>query len=522
MARSAVRITSIGHAGFLIETRGKRILCDPWFNPAYFASWVPFPSNEHLDKQQVGDVTHLYISHLHHDHYDPAFLRQYVAKDAAVILPAYPLPHLEEALRGLGFSSFIHTRNDEPVDIGEGVRVTVHALVAPTDGPIGDSCLLVDDGETRVLDLNDARPPDPSELLKDGPLDALLLQFSGAIWYPMVYQYPEKAKRVFGIQKRENQLRRALTYVRQLDPRYVVPCAGPPCFLDDDLFHLNDLHNDPANIFPDQTVFLEYLRENGVEGRRLMVPGTVGELHPGSFEVKHPFSHDAVVSIFTEKDAYLRAYQQRRRPEIEAERARWDGPRLDLLPTLQEWWEPLMAQADRICAGVNGNVVLDVGDERIVLDFKARQVRAWQGEPWLTRFTIERRLVEVCVRERLEDWVNELFLSCRFKAERKGLYNDFVYTWFKVLSPERIQYAEGYYADRAGVVETFETEGYRMQRRCPHMKADLTRFGIIQDGVLTCRLHGWQFNLDTGECLTSNDCRLQVEPVKKPEQRAAA
>ena len=36
------------------------------------------------------------------------------------------------------------------------------------------------------------------------------------------------------------------------------------------------------------------------------------------------------------------------------------------------------------------------------------------------------------------------------------------------------------------------------------MKADLTRFASIEDGVLTCSLHGWQYELATGACLTSD------------------
>jgi UDP-MurNAc hydroxylase len=42
-----------------------------------------------------------------------------------------------------------------------------------------------------------------------------------------------------------------------------------------------------------------------------------------------------------------------------------------------------------------------------------------------------------------------------------------------------------------------------VQRRCPHLKADLTRFGIVDGGVLTCQLHGWKFDLASGRCLTS-------------------
>ncbi len=43
--------------------------------------------------------------------------------------------------------------------------------------------------------------------------------------------------------------------------------------------------------------------------------------------------------------------------------------------------------------------------------------------------------------------MNELFLSMRFRARRRGPYNDYVYTWFKCLNVERLQYAEGFYAE---------------------------------------------------------------------------
>ncbi|HEX6543639.1 MAG TPA: Rieske 2Fe-2S domain-containing protein, partial [Ktedonobacterales bacterium] len=49
---------------------------------------------------------------------------------------------------------------------------------------------------------------------------------------------------------------------------------------------------------------------------------------------------------------------------------------------------------------------------------------------------------------------------------------------------------------------------------CPHLKADLSRFAHIEDGVLTCTLHGWQFELATGRCLTSDDRRLYAQPIE--------
>ena len=59
---SSVRITGTGHASMRIDTPAGSILCDPWVNPAYFASWFPFPDNSQLDWETLGDCDYLYVS----------------------------------------------------------------------------------------------------------------------------------------------------------------------------------------------------------------------------------------------------------------------------------------------------------------------------------------------------------------------------------------------------------------------------------------------------------------------------
>jgi UDP-MurNAc hydroxylase len=149
----------------------------------------------------------------------------------------------------------------------------------------------------------------------------------------------------------------------------------------------------------------------------------------------------------------------------------------------------------------------------VVIDFIDRRVYRRQDEKCRFRFFVEPELMEAVLDTGEEDWVNSLFLSCRFQAERDGKYNEYVYNFFKCLSYERLQYLEGYYAENTGTDEMWECAGYRVQRRCPHMKADLTEFGQYADGVLTCMMHGHQFELATGRCLTSDDLRLRTEPI---------
>jgi UDP-MurNAc hydroxylase len=87
-------------------------------------------------------------------------------------------------------------------------------------------------------------------------------------------------------------------------------------------------------------------------------------------------------------------------------------------------------------------------------------------------------------------------------------------TFFKALSPERIAYVERCHRTaRRRTDEFFERDGWRIERWCPHRQADLTRFGEIADGILTCSLHHWRFDLETGRCLTSDDRHLRCERV---------
>ena len=229
-----MRITSLGHAGMLIATRDITILCDPWFEPAFFGSWFPFPRNDQLTSDitaAIENPSYLYISHIHGDHLDEAFLANHVNKETPVLLPDFPTRELERTLGKLGFRNFIRTQNGIAAPLVNGVSVAIHIESSISDGPGGDSALVVKDGDTIVVNQNDCRTHDLTALASHGKVDAHFLQFSGAIWYPMVYDIPEEEKRSLAAAKVESQFARALAYVNKVDARVVVPSAGPPCFL---------------------------------------------------------------------------------------------------------------------------------------------------------------------------------------------------------------------------------------------------------------------------------------------------
>jgi UDP-MurNAc hydroxylase len=509
-----MEITVLGHAGLHLRTRYGTVLCDPWTNPTFFASWFPFPDNSWLDWDRYGDVDVLYLSHLHRDHFDVKNLSEHVSKSATVLLPDYPTDDLQQQLEHLGFRSFRRVPKGQLVE-HEGLRILIEPLTAPNDGAVGDSALALSDGAACVLNQNDAKLTDFTQVCEFGPYDIHFLQFSGANWWPWVYTLPDNAKRAFGAAKRSNGLSRALRFVEAVGARRVVPFAGPPCFLDEDLFQYNDLHNSDWNTFPDQAVVLDFLRDHGVHNGLLTVPGTTIDVTGRGFAVVHPAPEAEILRPFTDKTRYLQEYAHRERVRIVAERADWPAKRIDVLSELKSWFEPLMASADYIATGIGGPVLIKiVDDESLVIDFGSREVRRHDGEKCRYVFSIDRPILQKLIRDREVDWINSLFLSMRFTASRIGPFNEFVYAFFTCLSKERMEYADRYYAEEEATGGDFQIGQWRVPIRCPHRKADLSQFGELDGEVLTCQMHGWQFNLATGRCLTSAAHKINAVPVE--------
>jgi len=226
---------------------------------------------------------------------------------------------------------------------------------------------------------------------------------------------------------------------------------------------------------------------------------------------------------FTSKERYLRAYAERVRDQIAAEKRSWPAPEIDVLAELKAWFEPQLKLADHIRAGVGGPVLLRVGDDlEIVIDFPAGEVRPYAGETCRYEFSVERPLIERLIADHEIDWVNSLFLSVRFRARRIGQYNEYLYTFFKCLSPERVMYAEGWFADQSHDEQDIRLDGWIVQRRCPHLRGDLSRFGEIDGTTLTCKMHGWQFDLATGRCLETDDDTHQLRCRPAGERDAEA
>jgi UDP-MurNAc hydroxylase len=340
------------------------------------------------------------------------------------------------------------------------------------------------------------------------------LQFSGAIWYPMVYDQPREELMALAHSKVESQFARSIRYVDAIGARVVVPSAGPPCFLDDELFSVNMINGDELSIFPDQTEFIARLVDHGNNNAVMNIPGTTISVTPTDVRVQHCVSDEEVQRPFVHKREYLLEYQADWAEWLRDTKASWLVSNTNLVSELQAWWEPLLAMAPSLRTAIGGNCLVKTEGEDILIDFPNGKISAYNNEPVKFRMEIGRPLLEGVVRQKAVDWSNSLFLSCRFTAWRDGSYNEYLYNFFKSLSVERMRRAEQEVARKSGAQDEVSNEielgGYVMQRYCPHRKADLSEFGVIEGDHVVCTLHGWKFQLSDGECLNADDHKLSV------------
>ena len=234
-----MRVTYLGQACTLIEVAGKKILTDPWLTEgAYSGTWF----HTHVlaeagvtPESFPKDIDYLFLSHEHEDHLDPESLRHFSA-DIPVLICKFATPKFRRYLDSLGLKKILEIPAGEKFDLGDGASATVLATAEYTN----DAALLVEGEGFRVLNETDCKLgyADLQRIGQKG-IDIGFYMFSGANWYPMMYDYPDQVQVELVRRRRQSLLRSLVQRVKLTRPRVVVPAAGPCTVLDPEQLWLN-------------------------------------------------------------------------------------------------------------------------------------------------------------------------------------------------------------------------------------------------------------------------------------------
>ena len=102
-------------------------------------------------------------------------------------------------------------------------------------------------------------------------IDIGFYMFSGANWYPMMYDYPDPVQVELVRRRRQSLLRSLVQRVKLTRPRFVVPAAGPCTVLDPDRLWLN---SDDRGIFIDPREAVAALQAAGTPAEPVFMAAT--------------------------------------------------------------------------------------------------------------------------------------------------------------------------------------------------------------------------------------------------------
>ena len=508
-------IKFLGHASYYIKYGGTSLVTDPWFSKTgcFLAAWAQFPDNSDIDFSWVDDLDYVCITHEHADHFDLDFLSKLNSK-TKIIVPKYEDRYLTVMLEK-------HIDN-EIIEIPSRTRYKLNDQL--TVCPVIQSVPIWDDSsyifETPIgtlLDLNDMKPSnDDSKWIKDNfNIDFLALQYSGANWHPVVYDYSDDEK--INIAKKKIKLKydNAIRLYHEFGAKYLLPMAGPACFLSDDQYHLNFAE---YSIFPSQDHFYNYAKKQGLGDETIVL------LPEDEFNLENDLlkltQNNILNECFVNKKEYLDKYKQKRIGIINSYLNSIEIPTKPLFNLIEEQFTPFIRKNKFYRDQIDGSILLEITGpihENIIINFTdpVIPVKKYDKDKYICKFEIESRYLNLILTHQLT-W-EELFLSLRFKAHRwPDEYNEALVVFLRFMrnySEAAIRQYEVYETNKL-LNETFsvdyEGEKLEVQRYCPHALGDLSK-GEIVDGHVVCPLHGWEFNLKTGACKGKSRYCLKIK-----------
>lgn len=431
-----MKVTYYGQACTLIEAGGLKLLTDPWLTEgAYQGTW--FHTHVLADagvtpESFPRDIDYLFLSHEHQDHLDVATLKHF-RKDIPLLICRFATPKFKHYLESLGFTDIRELQSGQRVTFPGDVFVTVFGTVEYTN----DSAILVEHAGVRVFNETDCKLAF-SDLEKLGQLgiDVGFFMFSGANWYPTMYDYPEEVMLELVSRRRKALLRSLVQRVKVTKPRFAVPAAGPCMVLDPELLWLND---EKLGIFIDPELAVDELRGSNLRSEALYMVATDVWDSTSGLEPRAPDC------MRVPRQEYIRSASERVAPQIAAARAAEPPAHPDLAKCLVNHFNRhVAAQSALVRRRINAKLALKVDGPRggeWTVDFSAPGpdfVRDTLLPDWTYKIEVADKLISPFVTGE-EPFLEDLLLSLRFRcARRPDSFNEPLYHFLYEPDPEKL------------------------------------------------------------------------------------
>jgi UDP-MurNAc hydroxylase len=300
-----------------------------------------------------------------------------------------------------------------------------------------DAAILVEHDGVRVFNETDCKLGyEDLQRIGEAGIDLGFYMFSGANWYPMLYDYPEETMLDLVRKRRRSLLRSLVQRVRVTKPRFAVPAAGPCTVLDPSLLWLNE---ESRGIFVDPGIAAAEIAKACPYTEPLYMAAT------DVWDSASGFLRNSPDSFRVPRPEYIACSSERMSGSIAKF---YDAEPLahpNLPNLLPQYFNSLVAaQSDRVRTLVNAKLALQVHGPRggdWTVDFSTPGpgfVRDGILDGWTYRIAVEDKLISPFITGE-ELFFEDLLLSFRFRCSRRpDAFNEPLYHFLYEPDPEKL------------------------------------------------------------------------------------
>lgn len=170
-----MKIKFINHSSIIIDTGSEKILCDPWYTGTAFANGWRLLLDDYTDINKL-KFDKLWISHEHPDHFSIPTLKSLKEKK----------PVLYQSTKDKKVKKYLEAQGHDVFELPQNIKQNIAGCKITSIVTEGyDSCILVDNGKVKFLNVNDSQLDKKEEIKKviqHTPIDLISIQFHYANW----------------------------------------------------------------------------------------------------------------------------------------------------------------------------------------------------------------------------------------------------------------------------------------------------------------------------------------------------
>tara|TARA_S200000501_G_scaffold138406_1_gene130787 strand:- start:6107 stop:7534 length:1428 start_codon:yes stop_codon:yes gene_type:complete len=278
-----MKFTVISHACLYVEYEDIKLLIDPWIiGSCYWRSWWNYPEVSQKLVQKI-KPTHIYITHLHWDHYHGPSLRNFKDLNPTFLFPKHFNKRMKkDLLRDFKFSKIKELNHGQTYNLRDDFQISSYQF----NPFIIDSSIVIEVNGIKILNCNDSKTFGLSlkQIINNHPdIDFAFRSHSSASPIPHCIKDINLNKTDRTPSDYADDF---IAFAQATRSKYVIPFASSHIFLHPISKKFNKFYSDPSYI---KNQFES--KANTAQKCQIMVSGSSWSKHKGFNLKAHNFSN---------------------------------------------------------------------------------------------------------------------------------------------------------------------------------------------------------------------------------------